>query len=191
MGQEISTETREALRYSHYTRSGTWVGMVALLSIGIEELFRRHAFLHRNLSYAAGVMAVAGGVMMFFQANRYRRKASIEEILQFHRNPHYWGTALLASAAVVLAIQNRENIVPVRAKAPQVEEPKPVEIVWPKLRVTSVVLNGDRSSALVNGTDLWLGQGIQGVKLVGVTESNIVVESGGQQKAIDVTWETQ
>jgi hypothetical protein len=52
------------------------------------------------------------------------------------------------------------------------------------LTISAVILNASHSAAVVNGKQLFLGECLMGVKIVGITESNITVELRGVRKCV-------
>lgn len=184
----ISSEEKEALRFAKYTRLGIWVALVSVFSIGLIEVFKRIPYLQIRLAWSVGALVAVGIVLLLVRLSRYQLKPSPEEILKFHRDPHYWGAVLVAISGIVYALcpPYREPapepvVVAIVQPAPVIPEP-PIE--FPSLQVSAVVVNGAQSSATVNGRVVWLGEDIQGVRLVDVTEERVVVELKGQRKEV-------
>lgn len=176
----------EELRVSKATRFGSLIAIVSLLSIGSIEVFKRVEFLHARVIYGVSGVAVAGIILLLLKFERYWRKSTPEEVLQFHKNPHYWGLALVITAVVIQAFCPPYEPVQVMARElPEKELRIPEEpVVFPDLEVSAVVVNGDHSSATINRREVWLGEDIMGVKLVKVSETNVTVELRGVTREI-------
>jgi hypothetical protein len=56
--------------------------------------------------------------------------------------------------------------------------------VFPPLKLQGLAVNGARSSALINGEFLYLGEGIGNVRLVAVEPEQVKVELGGQTNVL-------
>jgi len=183
----MGPQEKQALWFSRATRFGATVAVVSVLSIGFTAVIKVFPVSEPYFTYGVGVVVVAGLLTLVIDIERYRRKATPEEILAFHRNPHFWGCVVLLTGAVVFAVCKPAPLV-VRARtiprAPTNAAPRAVE--FPDLQVTAVVVNGERSAATLNGSVVLLNECVQGVKLVGVSETNVVVELSGVRK--DVPW---
>jgi hypothetical protein len=111
-----------------------------------------------------------------------REKYLNENPLIFLRSLKYWGMiVLLASAAGVFyrGLFHKRTIVAA------VEEPEPQAAVnFPSLELQGLVLNGTKSSAMINGQVLFVGEGIGKVQLLAVDSEHATVGLDGQTKVL-------
>jgi hypothetical protein len=186
-------EEGHALRCSYLTRAGAAIALICLMTVGCVQAFglwlRTEA--HRNRAVVA--LGGLGAVLLLCQLVVYfSRQRSAERVLAFYRNPHFWGfclacTAITTYIALPFAYPLRdETPIVVRAKAPPPPAPPPPpkpepvkEITFPTLEVAGLVVNGKRSTAAINGDPVMVGESIEGVRLVEITEGGIVVEKEG------------
>jgi hypothetical protein len=177
-----SPENREAIRFCQYTMFGTWLGVVCLSGVGLAELFRFLGFSSQTFNWGVGAIAVIGCTFLILRSGSARRGETPDLFLRFYESPRYWGTVLLCTALLVFVLGPEAQ-----AKPPQAEpkpEPQPVieevrELTFPPFHVTAVVVNGSRSSAIVNGRELWIGESTQGAKLISVSEKSVEFEKEG------------
>jgi hypothetical protein len=177
---------QEALRFSKSTRFGSLIAFISILSIGLIEVFKRVEYLQIRLAWSVGLILAFGVVLLVLRFELYLRKSTPEEVLNFHRNPHYWGVVLMATGCIVYVFcppyMPERPLVVARTPPPVVAEPEIIE--FPNLKVSAVVVNGTRSSATINGSVVWLGEDVNGVTLVDVSESSVIVELKGIHKEI-------
>ena len=69
----------------------------------------------------------------------------------------------------------------------EVEATTPAPPEFPELKVSGLVVNGAKSSAVINSEVVLVGERIRGVTLLEVTNSEIKVEYRGFRKVIPVT----
>jgi hypothetical protein len=123
-------------------------------------------------------------------------EVAAEHPLAFLGSLKYWGVILVLSASIIscLAAWRREKRFVVRAR------PLPVvaitvtnvvtitnsapRLVFPSLRLQGVVVNGTKSSAVINGRVLWLGEAISNAVLVAVDAEHALVAMGGQTNVL-------
>jgi hypothetical protein len=179
----------EALKFSKSTRFGSFIALISILSIGLIEVFKRVEYLQIRLLPSVAVIIAAGLVLLVVRLERYRRRSTPEEVLNFHRNPHYWGVVLVVTGGIVYAfcppyMGHPPQVVIARTPPPPPPVEEVEEVEFPDLRISGVVINGDRSSATINGAVVWLGEGVEGVTLKQVTVKGVVVEMKGVAKEI-------
>lgn len=181
-----NAEGRQALRHAKLTRTGTGVALTCLAFVIQLETITRVGVLREHRAHCFVILALICGLLMLFRGRLAAdHRTNPEAILTFYRRARFWGTVLLASAAIT------QVVLPVRLGRPRVQEaiqeaepPPPVASPreFPNLDVTGFVLNGQRSSAVINGKTVMLGEDVYGVQLVAVTTEGIVVELEGQRK---------
>jgi hypothetical protein len=64
----------------------------------------------------------------------------------------------------------------------------PVVLSFPSLELEGLTINGARSSALINGQVLFIGDAIGMVELVSVDEDQVTVCMGGQTNVLKLHW---
>jgi hypothetical protein len=116
-----------------------------------------------------------------------------EHPLAFLRSLTYWGLILMLSAATLSCLvtwRRHKPALVARARLLEVvtvtvtnvvtitnEAPRPV---WPSLELQGVVVNGQKSSAVINGHVLCLGETISNVVLTAVCAESAMVALGGE-----------
>jgi hypothetical protein len=128
------------------------------------------------------------------QLGAYGRTPTAEEVLRFFRNPHFWGVIFVCASVTIYLILPlmwplRAPVVSeVKVRARQVESPVAVtnavetpepEPEFPPLQVTGLVVNGARSSAVINGRVVMVGETIEDVQLTEVAENGVVGKKRG------------
>lgn len=93
------------------------------------------------------------------------------------------GLILFVAVGLALAYAGVKFFGPMVAKARVVSDPLPPQ-VFPSLEVTGVIIDGPRSSAIINGANVRLGDFIEEVQLVEVQEDQIVVELEGERQSV-------
>ena len=145
--------------------------------------------------FLLGFLGVA--LLLMEPASRFHR-ANWLRILLFYKSLRFYGIVISISAGFVLIfaflispvvqvnarspVQIVERATPAAAPVVEAEPPKPPE--FPPLEVAGVILGGSRSSALINGRTVLVGEFINDVKLAEVREDGVVVELQGVKKVI-------
>ena len=70
------------------------------------------------------------------------------------------------------------------AAAPVVDEASPRAPKFPALRVEAINYRGDKSTAVINGQTLQLGDSLQDVTIVAITPSTVTVSMNGRVKVL-------
>jgi len=120
-----------------------------------------------------------------------------EHPLYFFKKIDYWGWMLVLSALPIFFLTQhlgRPMVVQARAmpKLKVVIEspapaPAPAPVVmtkFPPLKVKGLVCNGSRSTAVVNGLTVGIGEKVEGVKVVAIERWGITVEMEGRERNI-------
>ena len=186
-------EQSRALRNSRLTRLGAGVAtLCACTGAGgwmIGTLMRTQS--GRN-QVVIGI-CVAGLVLVACQLGAYGRAPTADQVLRFFRNPHFWGVEFICASVTIYLILPlmwplQPSVAEVKVHArPKVEAPMVSNVVeaaesapeFPALEVTGLVVNGARSSAMINGRVVMLGESIDGVELAKVAENGIVGKKSG------------
>ena len=105
--------------------------------------------------------------------------------LAFFRGPRGWGIILVLTAAAHAVANHLYRAPAARAEPVPVKVARPApQVVFPPLKLQGLAVNGARSSALINGEVLYLGEGIGNVRLVAVEPEQVKVELGGQTNVL-------
>ena len=114
-------------------------------------------------------------------AKAEREKQLKENPLIFLRSLKYWGMILIIVSGVMFYRDYLKKPKKVLAK-PLVQEPAK----FPELELQGLVLNGNRSSAMINGQVLFIGEGIGNVQLLAVEGEHATVGLEGQTKVLSL-----
>jgi hypothetical protein len=183
------------------SRCGFLFALVAIISIGGREVITSIGLLSQNESWVCFGAGVLGFVCWGVGWLRTRPSAEREQSpgtegehpLAFLKSLKYWGLILIFAAGFVSCLcswSRREQPVVVRARplprvtvtvTPTNEVPA---VSWPDLRLQGVVVNGAKSSAVINGKVLCLGEDLGNVVLVAVTPDHVEVALQGEAKVL-------
>ena len=192
------------------SQTGFLVALVAMITIGGKEAITHIGVLNRNEAFVCIGLGL-GGFLSWLTGRLLERKpepvivskvdphspldaAAIDDPLAFFRSLKFWGVVLILSTAILsyLAASRRAPVVLVEAQ-PQVVKsiavtnaiPVTNEVLkasFPPLELQGMVVNGAKSSAVINGRVLNIGEQIGSVVLVAVTADYATVELEGQTK---------
>lgn len=195
-------EEKRALKHAQLTRLWTTISLFAVVSVLEVETISRIAFLNAHRLHCFIVTFVIGAAFFLWRQKLEHDKSGVDLILSFYRNPRYWASLLVTAAVVtqvVLPFRSPPAVIEVvraRPMVPKVEpppapplpppapEPEVRIIEFPDLQLSGVVLNGKKSAAVLNGRTILVGEHIGGVRLIDVTETQVVVEKDRFEKTI-------
>src|SRR5438034_1282569 len=157
--------------------------------IGAAEFaaFTHIEFLRRNV-WLCSLVFGGGGVLCWligqFSRLKHARsstegKSAGEDPLIFLKNLRYWGIILVLSAGSISWFSSLGN------PKPSVVHATPA-VVFPELELQGLTLNGAKSSAIINGQVLFIGEGIGSVELIAVGSNQVTVGLGGQTKILSL-----
>ena len=153
--------------------------------------------IRRNVPAFAIVTALAGGLALFKgQISKVKvvdppngehlpqQKPTHANPFAFLKSSSYWGFIVLVSGVVLYAFKgsNVHAPVPVVVARPLVIAVTPV--VFPALDLQALVINGSKSTAMINGQVVCVGEGIGNVKVIAIDDDHVEVELGGQTKLL-------
>lgn len=191
----------EGVKSSLRARLGAFIATISVLTAAGVVLFHEIDFLRPYLTHSMIALGFAG-LGAVIQGQMRRQQLSEEEVLQFYHDPAYWGRCMIVSAGLTYLVaafffaeeQPITKVLAQTGKPPvQLEEPAsapPEEITeeaapeFPELTLRGVVLNGEKSTALIDGYTVQKGEFVKGVRLVEVSEAGVVVEMDGQFRTI-------
>ncbi len=145
-----------------------------------------------NAVYLMGFLGIA---LLIMEPASTLQLADEVRILRFYRSPRFYGIVVAISAGLVMVFAFVFSpVLPVSARAlvrpghPPEQAEAPAQLAppdFPPLEVAGVILGGSRSSALVNGRTVLVGEYINDVKLAEVREDGVVVELRGFRKFVE------
>ena len=197
------------LRAAAKSRSGFLIAVVAVITVGGKEVITHIGVLNTNEAVTCMGLGIVG--FLFWLAGRLREGKRApppspgeaapgeqpldEDPLAFLKSLRYWGVTLLLSAAILsfFAAPRDPPVLEVRATArpPEVtvaltnavattnETPA---VSFPPLELQGLIVNGAKSSAVINGRALYIGQRLGEVVLVAVDRGYVTVELHGETK---------
>jgi hypothetical protein len=186
--------------------SGFLIALVPVIAVGGKEAITRIGVLNRNEAVACLALGLVGLLSWLSgrlgEGKRAPRsqdqdapveQAAGENPLAFFKCLKFLGAILILSAAILscLAASRRTPVLSVQARPqPRLigitnvatitsETPK---VSFPPLVLQGIVVNGAKSSAVINGQVLCIGEGLGNVVLVAVHPEYVTVELQGQTK---------
>jgi len=115
-------------------------------------------------------------------------QAEAEHPLAYFKSPRAWGMIFVLAAGAHGVISILERAPAVQAQQPPVRVARVARarppVTFPPLQLQGLAVNGAKSSALINGEVLYLGDGIGNVRLVAVEPEQVEVELGGQTNVL-------
>jgi hypothetical protein len=191
------------------SRWGFLVALIGILAVGGVAALTRLPLLSRNDFL---VCAVAGGIGLLCWLAGWFRAANAAEVtwspdskagapadqhpLSFLTSLKDWGLILMLATGLVsgFACWNHRAQWTVRARpivattgpasAAVESTDKGPEVTWPALQLQGVVVNGAKSSAVINGHFLYLGDSLGNVVLVAVSAKQVEVSLQGETKVL-------
>jgi len=162
---------------------GFSLGAVSIMTIGTAVLLTHWALLG---SRAGMVCAVLGGTgfLVWLAGRSSQSTRSDDPSLAWVTEPGYWGmlftsTALLAYSYSAYRSHRTRAPVVVSKPPPVAAAPAP-KVKFPSLRLQGIVFRGARSSALINGRVLYVGDEISLAQVVAIGPDHAGVAMQGQ-----------
>ena len=191
----------KALRSARRTRLGVTLALVVAGIGAALAVFRCFPGFQPFLSRAAIGFGAIGIIFYFFRFKRGDADETEQDILQFHRNPGYWSFVIIVTTGLSFGLCTMlkpaapKPELKVAARAPQ---PKPPAVVanlielvtpaaapeFPPLKATGVILNGKKSTVVLNKVTVEVGEAVQGVKVVQILQDRVVVAMGDVTKEV-------
>lgn len=195
------------------SRCGFLIAFVSIATIGGREAMTNIGFFNRNEAYVCIIVAALGFLFWLTGWSRgigtpEAMAAPVqdefssegaepqpgEHPMAFLTSLKYWGLILLLVSGLLtcfVTLSHRQIPTVVRARVMTVTITNLVtitnvapEVVWPNLRLQGVVVNGERSSAMLNGRVLCLGEALSNVVLVAVSAEEATVALGGKTRVL-------
>jgi hypothetical protein len=114
-------------------------------------------------------------------------EAAAEHPLNFLRRMKTWGTILLLSALTLTPLitgYGERTTDAVRARPAARHTNAPPVVVFPKLTLQGITFYGEKSTALINGQVLRIGEGIGKARVVEIEAAAVTMELDGQTKVL-------
>ena len=190
------------------------VALVAVISVVGKEAIAHFGLLNRNEAVVCIALGLVGFLSWITGRLREGKRAqpspgqdvpadqaAAEHPLAFFTSAKYWGMFLVLSAAIVsvIAATRRAPVLTVPVMTVRAR-PRPAVVVtitnvvtvtneapkacFPPMALQGIVLNGAKSSAVINGRVLCIGEGFSNVVLVAVDPEHATVELQGQTKTL-------
>jgi Type II secretion system protein B len=189
--------------------AGFFVAAVALLTMGMSLLLRSSKACQARLPLIVLGLAGAGIVLILLGLLLKRRGTSANTVLQLGGEqqgeessrplllaPEFWGAILLLSAGPIYLftriVNPREPAAPAVVVAPtppppaetNKPPPPPPPPEFPSLNLEGFVYNGARSTAVINGKTVQLGESVSGVTVVAIEPDGVTVEFQGERRVL-------
>jgi len=160
---------------------GVPIGTAEFAALTHIEFLRRNVLVCCLVFGGAGVLCWLIGQLS--RLNHVRSstegKSVSENPLSFLKSLRYWGIILILSGGSIFSFNS------FRYPQPSVVEARPA-VVFPELELQGLTLNGAKSSAIINGQVLFIGEGIGSVQLIAVGSNQVTVGLGGQTKILSL-----
>jgi len=165
---------------------GFFLAAISVMTIGLAEMLIHCPPLEMHAELLCG--GVGGIGLLMWLGGRLSSTADRGDgnSLASLAGPRYWGmlltlSALLAYSHTAYRRLQTKPIVPVVAERPA---PAARKVVFPPLRLEGVVFQGAKSSALVNGKVVYVGDDVDLVEVVSIQPDHVVMVLEGQTNTV-------
>jgi hypothetical protein len=171
---------------------GFSLALVVLMAIGGSALVLHIDLLGKYPAVFCLVFGISGLVMWFSGRRESQSDTSAHNPLACLGTARHWGLLLSLSACLVYVHTTYRRLParrPVEARKivpVPLTEPAPV-VTFPSLRLQSIIFRGTRSSALINGKVLCVGEDVSSVQVVAIEPDHVVVALQGQTNVLALT----
>jgi hypothetical protein len=189
------------------SRVGFAIALIVILVIGWRQVLTQMSISVRLGYLISGGLALLGMLSWLggklIAAGRARAESSVERVgVPDPANGHsesesppvsgwsqFWGVILVTTAGVSCLMAEWSHRTPRVAFAPpppeaSAREIQPAPVVFPSLELRGMIESGNRSTAIINGKTLRIGDQISGVRLTAVSREGVTVELAGQSKVL-------
>lgn len=168
-------------------RLGFAVGLGAIAGVCEAELCQQIGALRNSITLFCLVVGGAGVLSLLLGALVERKSTLSDHTFAFLRSLKYWGMIIVLSTGGFYSFNALTRPCQIRAYAATEEHPRAQSTgVFPPLELQGLTLNGERSSAIINGEVVMVGEGIGDVLLVGISEHHAVVALQGQTNVLSL-----
>jgi len=161
-----------------------------MLTISGGALLMYNRLLGRYPYYVWGALGVMGFLVWFAGQVSGQKELSVENPLACVGTARRWGALVMIAAGLVYGLSAYRHY---HNRAPVVEQPKPVVVStpvpivkFPPLRLQSIIMQGSRSSALINGKVVRVGEDVELVQVVGIQADRVFVAMEGQTNTLSL-----
>jgi len=160
---------------------GVPIGAAEFAAFTHIEFLRRNVLLCCLVFGGAGVLCwLTGQFSGVKQVRSLTQGESVRENpLSFLKSLRYWGIVLILSGGSIYSFSAFRN------QQPRVVQARPA-VVFPVLELQGLTLNGAKSSAIINGQVLFIGEGIANVQLLPVGSDQETLGLRGQTKILSL-----
>jgi len=175
MKQTVTSRARVGFAIAIGAAAGV---LEAVLANNFETLIRARSTFCLIMAGFGLLIALAGFLIE-------RKSSAPDHPFAFLTSLRYWGTIIVLSTIGLYTFDTLIRTWQVHARPePEAVHPTIVQaqavVKFPPLQLEGVVLNGAKSSAVINGQVVFLGEGIGNVLLVSVAANSVEVALDGQ-----------
>ena len=182
MSASASAESRVRIGFSF--------AVVSLLTITCGALLMYNSLLGRKPHFMYGGLGLTGFLVWLAGQVRSSRPLSPDSALACVGTAKRWGVLVMISASLIYCLSEYRRLhakVPVVAarELPKVNVVAP-EVHFPPLRLQSIVFQGSRSTALINGKVVGIGEDVALVQVVAIQPDHVTVALQGKTKELSL-----
>ena len=171
-------------------RIGFSFAVVSLLTMTSGALLMYNSLLGRKPHFIYGGLGLSGLLVWLAGQVRSPRRLSPDSALACVGTAKRWGVLVMISASLIYCLSEYRRLhakVPVVAASPppEVKVVAP-EVHFPALRLQSIVFQGSRSTALINGKVVCIGEDVELVQVVAIQPDHVTVALQGQTKELSL-----
>ena len=199
-----------SLEVNNWFRLGIWVALTAGFYILVNEVLQHHPF-YETWRWHIWKALVGAGVFLGLLSKLTSRAPAPTQVsaaaasggIRFHDDDEASGSppfftlrycafilstfgvivrVVIPDSAFDLKVAARTDSAGKESKAETNATPEPVVVQFPTLNVKGVVYSKTRPSAFVNNRTYFIGDEVEGAKIVSILEDSIIVEKAGSQK---------
>ena len=171
---------------------GFSLAVAILLTLSSGALLMYNHLLGAHAEFFCGGLGLTGFVLWLGGKVSSSQQPASENPLACLGTAKHWGLLVLVSAGLVYAFSAYRHHHVVRPPAPVVAPPKPVVeapppvVHFPPMKLQSIVFQGERSTALINGKVVSIGEDVDLVQVVAIQADHVTVAFQGQTNELTV-----
>jgi len=172
---------------------GCSLASVSLMTIGTAELLMHCLPLESRAEMVCGALGGLGLLSWLLTRGPAHSAEPADVSLAWLGKPGYWGQLLALSAVLAYSYtsyRHHQMKPPMVVAAKPLPPPAPAPVVapvkFPALRLQGIVFQGTRSSALVNGRVLYVGDEISLVQVAAIAPDHVVMVMEGQTNVLQL-----
>ena len=169
---------------------GFSLALVGLMTIGGGTLILHSRLLGKYLPFICSGIGLIGFVMWLAGHAGSGRKAAAEHPLAFLGTATHWGLLLGLSACLVYAVLTYRRLHSSVSAGPptprKIVRAEPPVVAFPTLKLQSIIFQGSRSTAIINGKILCIGEDVSQVQVVEIQRDYVKVALQGQTNLLSL-----